>query len=88
MEKALRRSSSYRVCEDCGVKDSSMGLAGQGNTRRRDGAAIKQRWCVGCAKGHAGAVSIHKSCEGCGLKPPSYGLPSAQGKGKFKRWCG
>ena len=44
------------------------------------------RWCLGCAKAHAGAVSLHKKrkkCEGCGLKGRSYKLPSE----RKARWC-
>ena len=62
-----------KQCEDCGLKQPSFGLPVDG----------KKRWCVGCAKAHAGAVNVSKKCEGCGLKVPSLGLPS-EGK---KRWC-
>ena len=38
----------------------------------------------GCAKAHAGAVSVTNKCEGCGLKSSSFGLP---GDEKKLRWC-
>jgi hypothetical protein len=67
---------SNKKCEDCQLKYPSFGLPGE---------AKKNRWCAGCAKGHAGAVNVSKKlCEDCQLKGTNYGLP-AEGK---PRWCG
>jgi hypothetical protein len=63
----------HKKCEDCQLKRSSYGLPSEG----------KKRWCWGCAKAHAGAVSAGNNCEDCGLKVPSFGLAS-EGK---RRWC-
>jgi uncharacterized OB-fold protein len=47
-----------KVCEDCGVLTPGWGLPKSGK---------RQRWCTGCAKGHAGAVrTIGKKCADCG----------------------
>jgi hypothetical protein len=63
-----------KMCEGCGLKGASTGLASEG----------KKRWCAGCGAAE-GAVRLlkQKMCEGCGLKQPNYGLAS-EGK---KRWC-
>jgi hypothetical protein len=62
------------MCEDCGLKQPSLGLP--------DDEAM--RWCSGCAKAHSGAQSKLKHlCEDCGLKQPSFGLPDDE----TRRWC-
>jgi hypothetical protein len=63
-----------RMCEGCGLKRPSTGLASEG----------KARWCAGCEAAE-GAVRLlkNKMCEGCGLNQPHYGLAS---EGKV-RWC-
>ena len=63
-----------KMCEGCGVKQSSFGLLSERT----------KPWCSGCAKGHAGAVDARsKMCEGCGVKQPSFGLPPEL----TKWWC-
>ena len=54
-----------KMCEGCGLKQPSYGLASEG----------KVRWCLGCGVAE-GAVLVRKQkmCEGCGLKQPHYGL--------------
>ena len=63
-----------KMCEGCGLKHPTYGLASEG----------KAWWCAGCGKAE-GAVRLQKQkmCEGCGLKHPIYGLAS-EGK---RRWC-
>jgi hypothetical protein len=39
-----------KKCEDCSLKLPSFGLPAEG----------KKRWCAGCAKAHAGAVSVNR----------------------------
>lgn len=71
---ALHRSATNRACEDCGVKQPSFGLPSE----------RKARWCVGCIKGHVGAVNVlKKKCEGCNVKAANYGLSTE----KKARWC-
>jgi hypothetical protein len=62
------------MCEGCGLKVPTCGLASEG----------KMRWCAGCGEAE-GAVRLQKPkmCEGCGLKQPTCGLAS---EGKI-RWC-
>ena len=69
------RPQKQRMCEGCGLKGSSYGLASED----------KRRWCAGCGAAVEGAVSLKKQrmCEGCGLKQPCHGLAS-EGK---RRWC-
>ena len=65
------------MCEGCGLKQPSYGLASEG----------KKRWCAGCGAAE-GAVLIRKrKCEGCGLKQPNYGLAS-EGKARWCMGCG
>ena len=63
-------------CEDCALKVPSFGMKGKRPTKR---------WCSGCAKAHAGAVSVsqHKRCEDCDLNLPSLGMQDE----RKKRWC-
>ena len=50
---------STKKCEGCGLKAPSFGLPAEG----------KKRWCVGCAKRHAGAVNVDgRTCEHCQLQ--------------------
>jgi hypothetical protein len=62
-----------KKCEGCQLKETTFGLLAEG----------KRRWCGGCAKAHAGAVSLCKRCEGCGENRARFGLP-VEGK---RRWC-
>jgi hypothetical protein len=74
-EKAKEKAKEKQgMCEGCGLKQATYGLASEGT----------RRWCVGCGKAE-GAVRIQKRqmCEGSGLKVPNYGLAS-EGK---RRWC-
>ena len=62
------------ICEGCGKKQASFGLANQ----------RKRRWCAGCATQHADAFDlINKVCEGCSFKRASFGLPLE----RKRRWC-
>jgi hypothetical protein len=63
-----------KKCESCQLKLPSFGLPAEG----------KARWCAGCAKAHAGAISFasNKKCEGCGEKGAYFGQPS-----EGVRWC-
>ena len=61
------------MCEDCGLKGSSYGLAaGEGMA-----ASSSARWCAQCGKQHPGAVDVmSRKCETCKLKQANYGAPS------------
>ena len=74
---SLLQPAKRHKCEDCGLKRPSFGLAAEGK---------KMRWCSGCSKAHAGAVSksAQQQCEDCGLKRPTFGLKA---EGKKRRWC-
>jgi hypothetical protein len=66
------------MCEGCGLKRPSYGLAAQG----------KARWCAGWGKAEGAAqLKKRKMCEGCGLKRPQYGL-AAEGKARWCAGCG
>ena len=67
--------STREMCEDCGLVQPTFGFAVEGK---------KKRWCSGCSKAHAGAVSLQQHCEDCGLKQPTFGL---EAEGKKRRWC-
>ena len=60
-----------QLCEDCGVKSASFGMADK-----------KRRWCGDCKLGHPGCLHSHGLCEDCGVKDASFGM--ADGK---RRWC-
>ena len=71
------RDLTSKLCEDCGLKQSSFGIPCEGRQRRR--------WCAACAKVHAGARDLtSKLCEDCGLKQPSCAHPA---DGLRRRWC-
>jgi hypothetical protein len=58
VNKWPRRSEA--LCEDCKLVQPSFGMGEGGN---------KKRWCVGCAKAHAGAYAINRpKCEDCTTK--------------------
>ena len=63
------------MCEDCGLKGASYGLAA-------DKALVRaKRWCAQCGKQHPGAVDVmSRKCETCKLKQANYGMPAIGGK--------
>jgi hypothetical protein len=71
----LARPRTHSMCEDCGLRRSTLGLPGDSK---------KCRWCSECGRKHTLARRTHGMCEDCGQKQSSWGVA---GDSKRVRWC-